>query len=113
MATAKGQTMEVSYSSASSVIPESYYLAANYPNPFNPETRIEFHLPKTTRVELSVYNLLGQRVSTLVNGVLSPGEHSVSWDGRDAQGNSQPSGIYFYRIDSQLGSLKRKMVLIK
>jgi flagellar hook assembly protein FlgD len=74
---------------------------------------MEFHLPKTTRVELSVYNLLGQRVSILIEGVLSAGEHSVSWDGRDAPGHSQPGGIYFYRIDSELGSLKRKMVLIK
>lgn len=113
MSSGEGQLMEVSYSAVAAVIPESYYLSANYPNPFNPETKISFHLPRTAWVELSVYNLLGQRVNTLVEGVLSPGEHIVSWDGRDYQGNNQSSGVYFYRIDSELGSLKRKMVLLK
>jgi len=113
MASLEGQLMEVSYSEVSAVIPESYYLSANYPNPFNPETKIGFHLPRTTRVELSVYNLLVQRLDTLLEGVLSPGAHSVSWDSKAYQGNSQPSGVYFYWIDGELGSLKRKMVLVK
>lgn len=112
MASGEGQLMEVSYSAVSAVIPESYYLSANYPNPFNPETKTGFHLPRTARIDLSVYNLLGQRVNTLVEGVLSPGEHFVSWDSKDYQGNSQPSGVYFCRIDSELGSIKRKMVLV-
>ena len=112
MASREGQLLEVSYSAISAVIPESYYLSENYTNPFNPETKISFHLPGTARVELLDYNLLGQRVNTLVEGVLSPGEHFVSWDSKDYQGNSQPSGVYFYRIDSELGSLKRKMVLV-
>ena len=113
MVSGEGQLMEVSYQAVTTVIPISYYLSENYPNPFNPETKISFHLPRTAWVELSVYNLLGQRVNTLVEGVLSPGEHIVSWDGRDFQGNNQSSGVYFYRIDSELGSLKRKMVLLK
>ena len=113
MASLEGQLMEVSYSAVSAVILESYYLSANYPNPFNPERRIGFHLPRTTRVELSVYNLLVQRLDTLLEGVLSPGEYFLSWDSKAYQGNSQPSGVYFYRIDGELGSLKRKMVLVK
>ena len=113
MASGKGQLMEVSYSAATAVIPISYYLSENYPNQFNPETKIDFHLPETAWVELSVYNLLGQRVNTPVKGVLSPGEHFVSWDSKDYQGNSQPSGVYFYRLDSDLAAIKRKIVLFK
>ena len=113
MASGKGQLMEVSYSAATAVIPISYYLSENYPNQFNPETKIDFHLPETAWVELSVYNLLGQRVNTLIEGVLSPGEHIVSWDGRDFQGNNQSSAVYFYGIDSELGPLKRTMVSLK
>ena len=113
MVSGEGQLMEVSYQAVTTVIPISYYLSENYPNPFNPETKIGFHLPKTAWVELSVYNLLGQRVNTLVKGVLSPGEYFVSWDSKDYQGNSQPGGVYFYWLDSELGSLKRKMVLLK
>ncbi len=108
MASGQGELLEAGYAAVTAAIPESYYLSANYPNPFNPETKISFHLPRTARVELSVYNLLGQRVNTLVEGVLSPGEHFVSWDGRDYQGNNQSSGVYFYRIDSEPGSLYEK-----
>ena len=113
MASGEGQLMAASYSTVSAVIPESHYLSANYPNPFNSETKIGFHLPRAARVVLSVYNLLGQWVNTLAEGVLSPGEHFVSWDSKDYQENSQPSGVYFYRIDSEPGSLKPKMVLVK
>ena len=113
MVSGEGQPMAVSYPAVTTVIPISYYLSENYPNQFNPETKIGFYLPETAWVELSVYNLLGQRVNTLVKGVLSPGEHFVSWDSKDYQGNSQPSGVYFYRLDSELASIKRKMVLLK
>ncbi|MCH9024738.1 MAG: T9SS type A sorting domain-containing protein [candidate division Zixibacteria bacterium] len=112
MASGEGQLMEVSYSAVSAVIPESYYLSAYYRNPSNPETKAGFHLHRTARVELSVYNLLGQWVNTLAEGELSQVEHFVSWDGRNYQGNRQPSGVYFCRIDSELGSIKRKMVLV-
>ena len=112
MASGEGQLLEVSYSALSAVIPESYYLSENYANPFNPETKISFHLPRTVWVEFLDYNLHGQRVNTLVEGVLSSGEQFVSWDSKDYQEISLASGVYFYRIDSERGSLKRKMVLV-
>ena len=111
MASLEGQLMEVSYSAVSAVSPESYYLSANYPNPFNPETKIGFHLPRTARVELSVYNLLGQRLDTLVEGVLSPGAHSVSWDSKDFQGNSQPSGFTITALTANWVHLNGKLYL--
>ena len=111
MASLEGQLMEVSYSEVSAVIPESYYLSANYPNPFNPETKIGFHLPRTTRVELSVYNLLGQRVNTLVEGVLSPGEYFVSWDSRDYQKIASPAGFTFTGLTANSVHLNGKCCL--
>ena len=111
MASGEGQPMEVSYSAVSAVILESYYLSANYPNPFNPERRIGFHLPRTTRVELSVYNLLGQRVNTLVEGVLSPEEYFVSWDSRDYQKIASPAGFTFTGLTANSVHLNGKWCL--
>jgi len=111
MASGEGQLMEVSYSAVSAVIPESYYLSANYPNPFNPERRIGFHLPRTARVELSVYNLLGQWVNTLVEGVLSPGEYFVSWDGKDYQKIASPAGFTFTGLTANWVHLNGKWCL--
>ena len=111
MASGEGQLMEVSYSAVSAVILESYYLSANYPNPFNPERRIGFHLPRTARVELSVYNLLGQRVNTLVEGVLSPEEYFVSWDSRDYQKIASPAGFTFTGLTANSVHLNGKWCL--
>ena len=111
MASGEGQLMEVSYSAVSAVIPESYYLSANYPNPFNPERRIGFHLPRTARVGLSVYNLLGQRMNTLVEGVLSPEEHFVSWDSRDYQKIASPAGFTFTGLTANWFYLNGKWCL--
>ena len=111
MASGEGQLMEVSYSAVSAVIPESYYLSANYPNPFNPERRIGFHLPRTTRVELSVYNLLGQRMNTLVEGVLSPEEHFASRDSKDHQKIASPAGFTFTGLTANWVHLNGKWCL--
>ncbi|MCK4856596.1 MAG: T9SS type A sorting domain-containing protein, partial [candidate division Zixibacteria bacterium] len=85
----------------------------NYPNPFNPSTVIEFALPRTRQVELSVFNLLGQRVTTLVDEELSPGAYRVTWDGRDLYGNEAASGVYFYRLRTEDWVETRKMTLLK
>ena len=108
----EGQIMDVSYSTVSAVIPESYYLSAYYRNPSDPETKAGFHLHRAARVDLSDCNLLCQWVNTLAEGELSQVEHFVSWDGRNYQGSRQPSGVYFCRINSEMGSIKRKMVLV-
>ncbi len=80
----------------------------NYPNPFNPSTEIGFILPATTQVRLDIYNILGQRVTTLIDAPMSAGEHSVSWDGRNAS-----SGVYYYRLVAGSASQTRKMLLVK
>lgn len=91
-----------------SEIPKEYGLNQNYPNPFNPNTNIEFSIPKSGIVTLKIYNSLGQEISQLVNQNLSPGKYTVDWN---ASGN--PSGVYFYRIESDDFSQTRKMVLSK
>ncbi|NOX36421.1 MAG: T9SS type A sorting domain-containing protein [Calditrichaeota bacterium] len=94
-------------------LPEQFVLYQNYPNPFNPQTTIAFVTPTRAPVYLEVLNLLGQTVRVLVNGVLPAGNHQVVWDGRDAQLNPVPSGIYFYRLRIDGQSQVRKMHLLR
>ena len=100
-------------------------LLQNYPNPFNPETTIQFGVASNVelnsqsssngfqRVTIDIFNIKGQRVRTLVNGEYVPGKHSVVWNGRDDNGVSVGSGIYFYRMNTAGFSATKKMVLIK
>lgn len=90
------------------VLPSDFSLAQNYPNPFNPSTIIEFTLPRTSNVSLDIFNVLGQKVSTLINGQLSAGQHSVEFNAED-----QPSGIFFYRLAYDDGAITKKMIFIK
>ncbi len=93
--------------------PASFTLSQNYPNPFNATTEIRFSLERAADVTLTVYNLLGQEVKTLVEGRITAGEHRVTWDGRDDSGNMCASGIYMYRFESEETVLSRKMILLK
>ena len=88
--------------------PEIPLLLGNHPNPFNPTTEIRFYLPEAGHISLTVLNVLGQHVTTLVNGRLGAGEHSVSWTAGDVS-----SGVYFYRLQVGGDTQTRKMVLIK
>ena len=88
--------------------PTEFSLLQNYPNPFNPSTKIEFALPTQAHVSLKVYNMLGQVVATVVNGVMNAGAHSVTFDA-----SKLSSGVYFYRIDAGNFSSIKKMVLVK
>ncbi|HRQ68460.1 MAG TPA: FlgD immunoglobulin-like domain containing protein, partial [Candidatus Syntrophosphaera sp.] len=88
-------------------------LSQNYPNPFNPETTISFSLPSSGAANLAVYNLKGQKVKSLVSQILTAGDHSVVWDGRDEQGLPVASGIYFNRLCFSGQTLQKKMVLAK
>ncbi|MCK4654634.1 MAG: T9SS type A sorting domain-containing protein, partial [Candidatus Cloacimonetes bacterium] len=72
---------------------------SNYPNPFNPITTISFSIPEESKVDLSVYNIKGQKVISLVKKSFESGNHSVIWNGRDSNGNPVRSGIYFYKLD--------------
>ena len=79
-------------------MPTAYELHANYPNPFNPSTVINYDLPEASMVRLSIYNILGQEVATLVNGVVEGGYRSVTWNADEKGG--VPSGIYIYRMQA-------------
>jgi len=89
------------------------YLRPNYPNPFNPFTRIDFVVPQPMRVEISVFNLLGRRVVCLLEDQVAAGQHTVVWDGTDRYGRRAASGVYFYRLITPSISETRKMVLLK
>ncbi len=90
-----------------------FELKQNYPNPFNPSTTIAYSLPKTTAVELIIYNMLGQKVRTLVHTVQAAGQYQVTWNGRDDAGNPVSSGFYFYQLRTLDGLQVKKMLLLK
>ena len=90
------------------IIPRKYVLYQNYPNPFNPSTKINFSVPQASEVNLSVYNILGEKVVTLINGFLESGLHSVIFDGRNLA-----SGTYIYRLQTPVFIQTKKMLLVK
>jgi hypothetical protein len=92
---------------------EGFTLFQNQPNPFNPETRLSYYLPRPSRVEFAVYNVLGRRVKTLFCGYQGAGLQTVTWDGRDDQGLALSSGIYFYRLQAGAFCETKKMILTK
>jgi hypothetical protein len=93
-------------------LPVAFALHQNQPNPFAASTRIGFALPVASRVRLEVYDLLGRRVRTLVNGFYPPGEHEVTWDRRGAGGALASPGLYFYRMEAGAYREKRRMVIL-
>jgi len=92
----------------SSEIPKGYSLYQNYPNPFNPITNIKFDIPKSSYVKLTIYDMLGKEVTTLVNEKLSTGSYKVNWDG-----SGYPSGVYFYKLVTGDFIDVKKMILLK
>jgi hypothetical protein len=99
-------------------IPLDYSLKQNYPNPFNPSTSIEFTLPVNSSITLSIYNLLGQAITELVNEEISAGNYSVIWSGEDRNGLKVSSGVYLYKMEATGINGKefqqiKKMVLLK
>lgn len=89
-------------------IPEGYVLYQNYPNPFNPKTKISFSIPKSGFVRLTVYDILGREIETLVAEKMTAGMHEVGFDGKNLA-----SGVYFYRLDTDNFTETRKMMLVK
>lgn len=90
------------------VVPNKYDLAQNYPNPFNPSTTIQFSLPKQTELKLRVYNILGQLIKTIAEGVYETGYHKIIFNA-----TGLPSGTYVYRIESSEFVQVKKMILLK
>ena len=88
-------------------------LEGNYPNPFNPETAIRFSTKEPGNVRLSVFNVKGQLIRTLVNGDLPSGNHRIIWNGKDSNGSSVSSGMYLYRMETPGYNKTLKMMLMK
>ena len=95
------------------LIPEQYALHPNYPNPFNPVTRIEYDLPEDAKVQLLIYDILGKQVKTLINTSQKAGYKSVRWNGTNSQGRNVSAGMYFYHLRTKGFSKVRKMILLK
>ncbi|MBD3170661.1 MAG: T9SS type A sorting domain-containing protein [candidate division Zixibacteria bacterium] len=89
-------------------LPNTMTLHQNYPNPFNAHTQVVFELPEEGHVKLSIYNMLGQEIETILDGNLQSGRHTVNWDA-----GSYSSGVYFYRLSTHEGSIAKRMTLIK
>jgi hypothetical protein len=105
--------MNVEIAKGSESTPRQFSLSQNYPNPFNPQTSIRYALPQDAQVRLSVYNLLGQKVKTLVDEHQSAGHKTVWWDGKDEKGDQVASGVYLYRLEAEKFSEVKKMLLLK
>lgn len=93
--------------------PMQIVLSQNYPNPFNPVTAIRYYLPRSGKATLEIFNLLGERVKILTDEEQAAGAHILIWNGSDAKGKIQPSGIYFYRLKGKDFSETKKMVFLK
>jgi hypothetical protein len=96
-----------------SATPSEFKVLGNVPNPFNPKTQIRFELPGAGNVEVGIFTVSGRRIATLLDSRLPAGRHSVEWNGTSDAGESMPSGIYFYRVESDSGRATEKMTLIK
>jgi len=94
-------------------VPKDFSLSQNSPNPFNAGTTIKYNLPKTCQVRLQIYNILGQKVRTLVDKFEEAGYKEARWDGKNDLNNSVASGVYFYKIKAEDFVETRKMVLMK
>jgi hypothetical protein len=95
------------------LLPDQFALQPNYPNPFNPETILSYDLPQSTRVQLMVFDLLGQQVRVLVDEEKAAGRYQAVWDGRDRHGQPVASGIYFCRLEAGSFRAIRRMAVIR
>jgi hypothetical protein len=101
-------TVSLSNAPSSPSLPTTYALNQNYPNPFNPTTEIAFDLPEPSHVNLTIYNVLGQTVETLMDRDMEAGSHTVTWDA-----SKSASGVYFYRISANNFTDTKKMLMLK
>lgn len=98
----------VSITQISSTVPDGYYLQQNFPNPFNPATVIRFSVPEVSDLKLSIFDMLGREIEVLHNGILNPGEYEFNFIATDL-----PSGVYFYKLQSENFSDAKRMMLLK
>lgn len=107
------QIITVTDSENEEIIPLKTQLLDNYPNPFNPQTRIDFQLSENQKVELDVYNIKGQKIKSLVSDFLPAGNYNFLWKGNDDNGNKVSSGIYFYQMKTRDKTYCKKMLMLK
>jgi hypothetical protein len=93
--------------------PQNFSLEQNYPNPFNASTKITYRLATDVDINLSVFNITGQRMVLLESGKKKAGNHSVDWNGTDSSGNVLPSGVYMYRLEAGEFKSMKNMLFIK
>ena len=98
---------------STSFAPSQFMLEQNYPNPFNPETKISYRLPENGFISLTIHDLLGRKIKTLVSDYQQAGQYSVTWNGKDEAGNSLASGIYLYTLKTGNILQSKKMILMK
>ncbi len=106
-------SLAVFYNAEHQTLPRKFALYKNYPNPFNPRTTIRFELAKTATVKLSIYNMLGQKIKTLVDGTIEAGYQKAVWNGTNESGQAVSSGLYLYSLESGNKRLTQKMLLVK
>ncbi len=111
----RGAATAVEDNTGDNLLPTDFALDQNYPNPFNPTTTISYSIEagRSGQTNLAIFNVLGQKVATLVNGAQGPGRYSVEWSGREADGSRVASGIYFYRLTHGDRAETRKMMMLK
>jgi len=102
----------------SNMIPHDFYMKQNYPNPFNPSTIIEFGLKSAAKVNLTIYNILGQKISELANNQFQAGRYRINWDGKNTHNQMVGSGLYFYHLEvvpaqGKKKEFRKKMILVR
>ena len=94
-------------------LPLEFILQQNYPNPFNPTTSISFSVPIADIVQLNIYDILGNKITTLMNDYISPGNYNLKWNGKDFRGEEVSGGVYLYELKSSTFNKTQKMIFIK
>ena len=109
----RGQDLTTAIENDVRRLPEVFALEQNYPNPFNAQTLIPYQLPHRAPVELTVYNMAGQRVKRLVGTVQDRGHYNVSWQGKDEKGRPVGSGVYLFRLRAGSFEQTRRLLVLK
>jgi parallel beta-helix repeat protein len=107
------QAVLVEVTESEELLPRQFALHQNFPNPFNPETKIRFNLPRPTEVRVHIFNLLGEEVVILKQENMPAGTHTLSWDGRNKAGQVAPSGIYFLRVKAGEKVAVKKLLVVR
>ncbi len=105
--------IDFTYVAGKPVLPTSYSVAQNYPNPFNASTVIRYSLPENSKVKIEIYNILGQKVKTLLDEFQTAGYKTIEWNGSNAQNQTVASGVYFYKINAGKYSEVKQMTMLK